>query len=108
MIRHPYEETCAVCRRHIVPGADFVFANIKYLGVGDLSAYQGQFVEVFFPATKRCALAVVTTQESVARKEGYKLVAVCCSEQCAELIRIEVASTNSFEIHEIVKNEELN
>jgi hypothetical protein len=79
--------SCAWCRKAIPEGVEVFTVGARAKPGVDLSAHEGALLAVFLEGEGRGVKAVVVTNDSPAKREGYDLLFVACSESCAEELR---------------------
>jgi hypothetical protein len=86
-LRERLMRTCAWCNAAIPPDAEvFGFGAKSSEGV-DLSDKEGEFVSLELPLAGKTVFALVPTASSQARAQGYDLVFLACSQECAEALK---------------------
>lgn len=86
-IRDRLLRTCAWCNQAIPPKADvFAFGARASAGI-DLSDKEGQFVSMKLALADKTVVALVSMGHSQARGEGFDLVFITCSQECAEALK---------------------
>jgi hypothetical protein len=71
-----------------IPKDGDIFAfGVKSSGNIDLSEKEGEFVSLDLTLEDRSVAAIVTTRSSEARKQGYDLIFLTCSQTCAEELK---------------------
>jgi hypothetical protein len=79
--------TCAWCTQ-IIPDDSEVFGFGAKARPGiDLSDKEGQFVSLDLALAEKTVFALVPTSTSQAKEEGYDLVFLACSQDCAESLK---------------------
>lgn len=79
--------TCAWCTREISEDADVFGFGAKASQTVDLSDKEGQFVSINLPLQNKTVFALVPTSSSAADIEGFDLVFITCSEDCAQSLK---------------------
>ena len=86
-IREKLLHTCAWCTRDIPEGSDKYGFGAKASPGVDLSNKEGEFVSLTLTLTKKTVFALVPTEASAAKADGYDLVFVTCSLECAKALK---------------------
>jgi hypothetical protein len=73
---------CAWCNKAIPPNVPVFGINAKARPEADLTEYEGQLFEVELLYPPRTVPAIVVTSDSPAKREGYDMVFLVCSEIC--------------------------
>lgn len=76
--------TCAWCTRIISQDEDLYAFGAKARPGIDLTGKEGEFVTLQLALQDKIVPALVTSESSPARAQGYDLVFVACSEACAQ------------------------
>jgi hypothetical protein len=76
---------CAWCGKHIPESSEIFSVNAKARPGVDLKR-EGNVLELTLDATRK-ALAIIPTQESQAKKEGWDLLFAVCSEECGRSLK---------------------
>lgn len=76
---------CAWCGKHIPKDSEIFSIGAKARPGVDLEK-EGNVLELTLDATRK-ALAIIPTQESQAKKEGWDLLFAICSEECAKTLK---------------------
>jgi hypothetical protein len=79
--------TCAWCTAEIPAEAEVFGFGAKASEGVDLSDKEGEFVSLDLPLAGKTVFALVPTASSQARAEGYDLVFLACSQECAEALK---------------------
>ena len=79
--------TCAWCTREIPKDEDIFGFGAKASQTVDLSDKEGQFVSLNLPLQDKTVFALVPTSSSAADIEGFDLVFITCSEDCAQSLK---------------------
>jgi hypothetical protein len=79
--------SCAWCKKAIPEGEELFTVGARAKPGVDLSAHEGTLLAVSLEGEGRGVKAVVVTNDSPAKREGYDLLFVACSESCAEELR---------------------
>jgi hypothetical protein len=79
--------TCAWCSREISEDEDIFGFGAKASQAVDLSDKEGQFVSLKLPLQDKTVFALVPTGSSAADNEGFDLVFITCSEDCAQSLK---------------------
>jgi hypothetical protein len=68
-----------------IPEGDELFAyGVKANKKIDLTGKEGEFVSLDLALKDKTVIAIVTTQTSEARKQGFDLIFLTCGQACAE------------------------
>ncbi len=81
---------CAWCGKHIPENTELFSVNAKARPGVDLE-HEGNVLALALDAT-RTALAIIPTPESEAKKAGWDVLFVVCSEECGRSLRETVQS----------------
>lgn len=76
---------CAWCGKPIPEGSEVFSLGAKARPGVDLER-EGNVLELTLDATRK-ALAIIPTQDSQAKKEGWDLLFTICSEECARTLK---------------------
>jgi hypothetical protein len=76
---------CAWCGKHISKGSEVFSLGAKARPGVDLGR-EGTVLELTLDATRK-ALAIIPSQDSQAKKEGWDLLFTICSEECAKSLK---------------------
>lgn len=79
--------TCTWCMNPIPKDGDIFAFGVKSSGNIDLSEKEGEFVSLDLTLEDRSVAAIVTTRSSEARKQGYDLIFLTCSQTCVEELK---------------------
>ena len=79
--------TCAWCTRPIEGDTGVFGFGAKARPDIDLSDKEGQFVTMTLALSKKTIIALVPTHVSTAKEEGYDLVFMTCSQECAQELK---------------------
>lgn len=86
-IRDQLLHTCAWCTRTIERDTEAYGFGAKARPGVDLSDKEGEFVTMTLVLSKKTVIALVPSQDSAARAEGFDLVFMTCSQNCAEELK---------------------
>lgn len=86
-LRERLLRTCAWCNVEIPPDAEVFGFGAKAREGVDLSDKEGEFVSLELPLAGKTVFALVATAGSQARVQGYDLVFLACSQECAESLK---------------------
>jgi hypothetical protein len=78
---------CAWCRKKIGDDVPVYSVGAKKRPGADLSPFEGHGVRMTLVARKRDVIALVPIEDSDARREGYDLLFMVCSEECAAALK---------------------
>ena len=88
--RQSYGFSCAWCRKAIPDDVELFTVGAKArLGI-DLSEREGETLDIYLEGEGRGVKAVVVINDSPAKREGYDLLFVACSERCADELKSSV------------------
>ena len=79
--------TCAWCTRIIAPDEDVYGFGARASAGLDLSDKEGEFVTLQLALQDKTVPALVATESSSAKAEGYDLVFITCSPECARELK---------------------
>ena len=79
--------TCTWCNLAVEPGEEIFAFGAKTSTSVDLSNKQGQFVSLKLALSDKTVVALVPVETSQAKQNGYDLVFVACSEDCATKLK---------------------
>jgi hypothetical protein len=79
--------TCAWCTQEISEDEDIFGFGAKANRSVNLSDKEGEFVSLRLALQEKTIFALVSSSSSAARVEGYDLVFITCSEDCAHLLK---------------------
>lgn len=79
--------TCAWCNQVIPPDAETFGFGAKTGANVDLTGKEGEFVTLKLAISGKIIIALVPSEGSIARDEGYDLVFITCSPECAEELK---------------------
>jgi hypothetical protein len=79
--------TCAWCTRSISPDEEFYGFGAKARADLDLSDKEGEFVSLNLALQDKTVVAMVATESSPVKAQGYDLLFVACSIECANELR---------------------
>ncbi len=80
-------QTCAWCGCHIPPDQEVFGIGARARAGTDLADREGQTITLHILTADRDALAIVAGADSEARRQGYDLVFMACSEACTLALR---------------------
>ena len=86
-LRERLLRTCAWCNVEIPPDAEVFGFGAKASERVDLSDKEGEFVSLELPLAGKTVFALVPTAGSPVRAQGYDLVFLACSQDCAESLK---------------------
>jgi hypothetical protein len=78
---------CTWCMKPIPKGEELFAYGVKANNKIDLSGKEGEFVSLNLAFKEKTVIAIVTTQTSKARKQGFDLIFLTCSQACAEELK---------------------
>jgi hypothetical protein len=81
--RREFRFNCAWCNKTIPPNVPVFGINAKARPEADLTEYEGQLFEIELLDPPRTVPAIVVTSDSPAKREGYDMVFMVCSEICS-------------------------
>jgi len=79
--------TCTWCLNSIPKGVERFAFGVKASEAIDLTEKQGEFVALKLLLKEKTVVALVTTQDSEAREQGFDLMFLTCSQVCAEKLK---------------------
>ena len=82
--------TCAWCNQEIAEDEDLFGFGGKASQSIDLNGKEGQFVSLNLALQDKTVFALVPTKASEASIEGYDLLFMTCSEDCAQSLKDEL------------------
>lgn len=88
--------TCTWCMKPIPKDGDIFAFGVKSSGNIDLSEKEGEFVSLDLALKDKTVAAIVTTRISEARKQGYDLIFLTCSQTCAEELKDALQAERGF------------
>lgn len=86
-LRERLLRTCAWCNETIPPDAERFGFGAKASARIDLSDKEGEFVSLELALAGKTVCALVPTSGSQAKAQGYDLVFLACSQECAEALK---------------------
>jgi hypothetical protein len=87
-LRERLLHTCTWCMNPIPEGEERFAYGVKANNSIDLTEKEGEFVTLDLALKKgKTVIAVVTTKNSKARKQGFDLIFLTCSQACAEELK---------------------
>jgi len=86
-IRDRLLRTCACCNEIIPPDTEVFGFGAKASASVDLSDKEGEFVSLELALAGKTVFALVPTASSQVRAQGYDLVFLACSQDCAESLK---------------------
>ena len=75
---------CCWCNLEIEEDSERFSINTKFRDPKDYQKNAGKIVEFFVPRLDRSIMALAVTSDSEAKKQGYEIMFVICSERCRE------------------------
>ena len=82
-----FQSTCGWCSQAIPPGSPVFGGGAKVRPGVDLSSKAGQVLSLYLVGPDKTILAAVPGPDSDARRDGYDLVFLTCSEACGNHLR---------------------
>jgi hypothetical protein len=79
---------CTWCNKSLIDEESVLSLNIKAGEGSRFTDFAGQFISIALAAEKRDVHAFVTTEDSQARKDGFDLLFIVCSEECRGNLKI--------------------
>lgn len=79
--------TCAWCNQIIPEDAEIYGFGARTGSRVDLTGKEGEFVTLKLAISDKIIVALVPPEDSIAREEGYDLVFITCSPECAEELK---------------------
>jgi hypothetical protein len=86
-LRERLLRTCAWCNVEIPQDAEVFGFGAKASEGVDLRDKEGEFVSLELPLAGKTVFALISTAGSQARAQGYDLVFLTCSQDCAESLK---------------------
>ena len=78
---HP-STCCTWCNKSLINEDSVLSLNIKAGDGSKFIDFAGQFITITLAAENKDVHAFVTTEDSQARKDGFDLLFILCSEEC--------------------------
>jgi len=75
---------CRWCDREMGEESERFSINTKFRDPKDYRKNAGKIVEFYVPSVYRSIMAFAVTRDSEAKKQGYEIMFVICSERCRE------------------------
>jgi hypothetical protein len=91
--------TCSWCGKMVSEDSEVFSVPGKAAAGVDLTDQEGNFIPMKLLLTGKTAYAFVTTSDSPAKREGYDLVFLACSQSCAESLRGALRKEIDISIH---------
>ena len=88
--RQSFGFNCAWCQKAIPDDVELFSVGAKAKPGVDLTEREGAILDIFLEREGRSVKAVVVTHDSPAKREGYDLLFVACSEGCAKELKDKV------------------
>ena len=85
-VDHP-ASCCTWCNKSLINEESVLSVNIKAGEGSNFTKFEGQFVSISLSEENKKVYAFVTTEDSQARKDGYDLLFIVCSESCQENLK---------------------
>ena len=85
--RETYGFSCAWCEKAIPDDVELFSVGAKARPGVDLTSHEGAHLDIFLEAAGRAVRAIVVTGDSPAKREGYDLLFVACSQRCASELK---------------------
>ncbi len=82
-VTHRFHTTCGWCGRKIPPDVEVFGGTGKSRPDVDLTAHAGSVLPIHLVSADKTVLIAVAGLDSEARRSGYDLVFMTCSENCA-------------------------
>lgn len=79
--------TCAWCKKNIPEDVEVFGISAKVRKGVDIKGKEGKIIPLHLATKKKDVQAVVVTKNSPAKKEGYDLVFLSCSQKCAKSLK---------------------
>jgi len=83
-LRENLFHTCTWCLNTIPEGEELFAFGVKASEAIDLTEKEGEFVSLTLALKDKTIIALVTTQNSEAKEQGFDLIFLACSQGCAE------------------------
>jgi len=81
------DNTCAWCKKNIPEDTEVFGISAKVKKDIDIKGKEGEIISLHFATKNKDVQAVVVTKDSPAKKEGYDLVFMACSQKCAKSLK---------------------
>lgn len=81
------ENTCAWCKKKMNEDAEVFGISAKVKKGVDIKGKEGKFISLHLVTKNKDVQGVVVTKDSPAKKEGYDLVFMACSQKCAKSLK---------------------
>lgn len=79
--------TCAWCDEQIPESSEVFGLGVKARCGTGLSSQEGEIIPVVLALADKIVPAIVTTGDSQAKRDGHDLLFMCCSRECAGLLK---------------------
>lgn len=86
-LRDQLLHTCTWCMKPIPKGGELFAFGVKASEKIDLSEKEGEFVSLHLALKDKTVVAIVTTSTSEAKQQGFDLIFLTCSQDCAEYLK---------------------
>jgi hypothetical protein len=86
-LRERLMRTCAWCNRTISPDEDVYGFGARAAASLDLTDKEGEFVSLQLALQDKTVVALVATESSPAKLEGFDLIFITCSPECAKELK---------------------
>jgi hypothetical protein len=88
-------EHCCWCNRLIDEESERFSINTKFQDPKDYEKNAGKIVEFYVPSVDRSIMAFAVTLDSEAKKQGYEVMFMICSESCREELTVAMREENT-------------
>ncbi len=85
-------ETCGWCAKAIADDSPVFGCGVKVQSASNLVGRAGELIKVMMPRTGRLFLAIVPTDDSEARREGWDVMVMVCGKKCKKALRLAFAA----------------
>jgi len=79
--------TCAWCDKRIPDDSEVFGLGVKARHRIGITGREGKVIPVVLALVDKTVPAIVTTGDSQAKRNGYDLLFMCCSRECAGLLK---------------------
>jgi hypothetical protein len=88
-------ETCGWCGKAIAEDSPVYGCGVKVQTPANLQGRAGQLIKVMMPRTEQLFLAIVPTDDSEARGEGWDALVMVCGRKCKKALSSAFAAEKS-------------
>ncbi|MEW6419325.1 MAG: hypothetical protein AB1480_14635 [Nitrospirota bacterium] len=82
-----FKNTCAWCGKTIPENSEVFGLGAKIRHGFDIKDKEGKIIQLSLVLTNKTVPAIVTTSDSEAKREGYDLMFMTCSQRCAKSLK---------------------